>query len=102
MFVIELLIACLMRATEVGRVQWRQGFSGNRYVAVVENGAVRIERIRSSVVLTVLDNRGMARLQFVCDSPNPGSPLRTLFHLVRATEQSDRDAVEEMLAELEG
>lgn len=97
----ELLIACLMQATESGRVRWRQGFSEDRYVAVLENAALRIERDGRRVTLTFLDGRGVPRLEFVERSADSGTPLAALFRLARTTERFRRQAVEELAAALE-
>lgn len=102
MITVELMLACLIQATERDKIRWRRGFRHNCYLAILNNGALRVERCRNVLRLVFLDCSGMPRWEFFCRCESPDSPIGDLFELIEATEKVRRQVIKEMLQELNG
>lgn len=102
MLTIEFMLACLIQATERGKLRWRQGFRHNCFIALLDHGALRVERFQNALRLVFLDANGVPRWEFFCLCRSPHSPIGELFDLIEATEKVRRQAVNEMLQELNG
>ena len=98
----ELFLACLLHETEQDKIRWRRGFRRNCYIAILNNGALRIERYWNVLRLVFLDSSGMPRWEFFCHCQDPDSPVGDLFDLIEATEKARRQVVKKMLQELNG
>jgi hypothetical protein len=102
MLTMEFMLACLIQATERGRLRWRRGFRQNCFVAVLETGGLRIERCQNALRLIFLDGTGIPRWEFFLWCRSPHSLIGELFDLIEATEKVRRQVVKEMLQELNG
>lgn len=102
MLTIEFMLACLIQATERGKLRWRRGFRRNCFIALLDHGALRVERFQNALRLVFLDANGVPRWEFFCLCRSPHSPIGELFDLIEATEKVRRQAVNEMLQELDG
>jgi len=102
MLSVEFMLACLIQATERGKLRWRRGFRPNCFIALLEIGAVRIERFQNALRVVFLDANGISRWEFFCLCRSPHSPIGELFDLIEATEKIRRQVVKEMIQELNG
>ena len=102
MLTLEFMLACLIQATEQGKLRWRRGLRQNCFIALLDTGAVRIERFRNALRVVFLGANGIPRWEFFCLCRSPHSPIGELFDLIEATEKVRRQVVDEMLEELKG
>lgn len=102
MLTMEFILACLIQATEQGKLRWQRGFRRNCFIALLDHGALRVERVQNALRVIFLDGTGVPRWEFFCLCRSPHSPIGELFNLIEATEKVRRQVVNEMLQELDG
>lgn len=102
MLTVEYMLACLIQATERGKLRWRRGFRQKCFIALLDNGAVRIEKFQNALRLIFIDINGVPRWEFFLWCRSPDSSIGELFDLIEATEKVRRRVVKEMLHELNG
>lgn len=102
MLTVEFMLACLIQATERGKLRWRRGVRKNCFIALLDNGAVRVEKLQNALRLIFIDTNGVPRWEFFLWCGSPDSPIGELFELIEATEKVRRQVVKEMLHELNG
>ena len=102
MLTVEFMLACLIQATERGKLRWRRGFRQNCFIALLENGAVRIEKFQNVLRLIFIDAYGVPLWEFYLWCRSPHSPIGELFDLIEATEKVRRQVVKELIQELNG